>query len=155
MLYLSGEKEKKPKKKQSVSNGVSQTNAQGNILQHLVSTGNTTTPVNGSSGNLAASNSQQLPNGLPATGGVQSSADAGASLANAASGQDSLMGKTSGSVSQAEGGSNLEAVLPKLPPSLPHDMEECIQKLKDAGSAGGDEGKCKFFTSDVNHTLLE
>lgn len=53
------------------------------------------------------------------------------------------------------GEGNLEVVEPTLPQCLPSDLESCILRLKQAGSDGGTEGKCKFFDSDVNHMLLE
>lgn len=53
------------------------------------------------------------------------------------------------------GDGNLEVVEPTLPQCLPADLESCILRLKQAGSASGTEGKCKFFNSDVNHMLLE
>ncbi|XP_068718236.1 ubinuclein-1-like isoform X1 [Montipora capricornis] len=44
---------------------------------------------------------------------------------------------------------------PSLPQCLPNDVEGCILRLKQAGTNGTAEGKCKFFNSDVNHMLLE
>lgn len=51
--------------------------------------------------------------------------------------------------------SSSEIVEPSLPQCLPTDVEACIMRLKQAGSDGSTEGKCKFFNSDVNHMLLE
>lgn len=48
-----------------------------------------------------------------------------------------------------------EAPEPSLPQCLPADVEGCILRLKQAGTDGITEGKCKFFNSDVNHMLLE
>lgn len=44
--------------------------------------------------------------------------------------------------------------IPKLPPSLPVEMEEKIARLKNHAMESSD-GKCKFFTEDVNKLLLE
>ncbi|XP_052720367.1 ubinuclein-1-like isoform X2 [Crassostrea angulata] len=46
-----------------------------------------------------------------------------------------------------------EASAPKLPENMPKDLEETIQKLKKAAKTSQD-GKCKFFTKEVNSMLL-
>lgn len=46
-----------------------------------------------------------------------------------------------------------EASAPKLPQNIPKDLEETIQKLKKAAKTSQD-GKCKFFTKEVNSMLL-
>ncbi|XP_062566626.1 ubinuclein-1-like isoform X2 [Saccostrea cucullata] len=47
-----------------------------------------------------------------------------------------------------------EATAPKLPLDMPKDLEETIQKLKQAAKTS-QEGKCKFFTKEVNSMLLD
>ena len=52
-------------------------------------------------------------------------------------------------------GSSMDSVEPRLPQCLPVDVESCMMRLKKAANDSVDEGKCKFFNSDVNHMLLE
>ncbi|XP_061185351.1 ubinuclein-1-like isoform X1 [Saccostrea echinata] len=47
-----------------------------------------------------------------------------------------------------------EATAPKLPLDMPKELEETIQKLKQAAKTS-QEGKCKFFTKEVNSMLLD
>ncbi|XP_011429640.3 ubinuclein-1 isoform X2 [Magallana gigas] len=47
-----------------------------------------------------------------------------------------------------------EASAPKLPQNMPKDLEETILKLKKAAKTSQD-GKCKFFTKEVNSMLLD
>nr|XP_011429640.2 ubinuclein-1 isoform X2 [Crassostrea gigas] len=47
-----------------------------------------------------------------------------------------------------------EASAPKLPQNMPRDLEETILKLKKAAKTSQD-GKCKFFTKEVNSMLLD
>ncbi|KAH3842177.1 hypothetical protein DPMN_115672 [Dreissena polymorpha] len=44
--------------------------------------------------------------------------------------------------------------VPKLPPNLPEGMDTKIEELKELATKSRD-GKCKFFTGDVNKLLLE
>ena len=68
---------------------------------------------------------------------------------------DSLLSSTlQNGISTGEASSS-EIAEPSLPQCLPTDVEACIMRLKQAGTDGITEGKCKFFNSDVNHMLLE
>ncbi|KAG1665950.1 Ubinuclein-2 [Nymphon striatum] len=43
--------------------------------------------------------------------------------------------------------------IPKLPLNMPSDLDACVNKLKQAASTSA-EGKCKFFSNEVNDMLL-
>lgn len=168
-ISVSAEKEKKHKKKHSVSNGVqgTQPNLSGNVLQHLttVAAPNTAPSTTASipSTTTGPSASSQLSNGIPTTGStnkqsVAVKSDLGSGPPSSSTSPEAINSNAviqNGVPAEVSASDSSIVIVPKLPQSLPKEMEECIQKLKDAASAGGDEGKCKFFSSDVNHTLLE
>ncbi|XP_077984598.1 uncharacterized protein LOC144439201 [Glandiceps talaboti] len=60
---------------------------------------------------------------------------------------------TGGSDSDGNTNSEVSDAVPKLPNNLPSDLEGNIDKMKAAASSA--DGKCKFFTADINKTLLQ
>ncbi|XP_070554503.1 ubinuclein-1-like isoform X2 [Ptychodera flava] len=59
---------------------------------------------------------------------------------------------TGGSDSEGNTNSEVSDAVPKLPTNLSADLERNIDKMKSAAMSA--DGKCKFFTADINKTLL-
>lgn len=83
-------------------------------------------------------------------------------MTNAANADGSLSAVSSINQNGAQNDSNSNAAaqgtavspVPKLPVGLSSSLENCVRRLKEAAE-GCLDGKCKFFTRDVNNLLLE
>ena len=166
-------KEKKHKKRLSLGNAnivnmlsspsSSAKNTSATVSSNMALTtggsqGTNNVTVNSSSPQKVQNSSQQSNQGIVKTepGMVNGSSSAVTTEENASvTKSDSLLSSTLQNGISAGEASSSEIAEPSLPQCLPTDVEACIMRLKQAGTDGITEGKCKFFNSDVNHMLLE